>query len=311
MNNKNNKIDWTKDENKDMLVYQRKSLWPEYTLDNIAIWLKLKQGMTVVDVGCGLGYLGYTYWKYYGIKGKYIGVDNTKILLEEASQSAKNWSKRGIAELINGDAYDLPLDDNSADVVMCQTLLLHLEKPATALKEMIRVVKPGGVVVCHEPDHLNGLTNKPVWSLPELKMEEEILLKKYALICHIGRIKLGRGDNQIGLKIPFMMKKYGLHDIGIKVNDRATYLEPPYETESEKIALDKIKKFFLNKKYYSQMIKRGKEEYFAGGGDEGEYKHVRKISNKIRKKLLEQLQNDKYACCNGSSFYIMKGVKLK
>ena len=133
---------------------------------------------------------------------------------------------------------------------MCQTLLLHLEKPEIVINEMIRVVKPGGLVVCHEPDHLDHLTNKPVWSLPEFSIEDELLLKKNALICHKGRIKLGRGDNQIGIKIPFIMKKGGLKDIGIRINDQVTYLEPPYETEQQKISLEKLnglkyKNFFL------------------------------------------------------------------
>ena len=309
MNKKNNKVDWSKDVNKEMLVYQRKSLWPEDTLDKLAAWLGLEHGMTAVDVGCGLGYLGYTYWKYFGNMGKYIGIDNTDTLLEEASQSAKKWAINGKTQFIEGNAYNLPLADNYADLVMCQTLLLHLDKPDVALKEMTRVVKPGGVVVCHEPDHLNSLTNKPVWSLPEFSMEEELLLKKNALICHKGRIKLGRGNNQIGIKVPFIMKRAGLKDIGIRINDQVTYLEPPYETEQQKISLEKLKKFFLDKKSYNQLLKRNEEEYFAGGGNKEEHEQILKFSNKIRTKLFKQLQNNEYACCSGSTLYIIKGVK--
>jgi len=311
MNKNNNKIDWSEDVNKEMLVYQRKSLWPEDTLDKLAVWLGLKHGMTAVDVGCGLGYLGYTYWKYFGNGGKYIGIDNTDVLLEEASQSANKWAIDGIAEFIKGDAYNLPLADNCADFVMCQTLLLHLEKPEIVINEMTRVVKPGGLVICHEPANLNGMTNKPVWSLPEFSLEEELLLKKNALICHKGRIKLGHGDNQIGTKVPFMMKKAGLNNIGIRTNDQVTYLEPPYETNLQKIQLEKLKKFFLDKKSYDQMLKSDKEEYFAGGGTDEEYEKILKISNKIRNKLIKQLQNNEYSCCSGSTLYIIKGIKQK
>jgi len=71
------------------------------------------------------------------------------------------------------------------------------------------------------------------------------------------------------------------------------------------------KKFFLDKKSYDQMLKSDKEEYFAGGGTDEEYEKILKISNKIRNKLIKQLQNNEYSCCSGSTLYIIKGIKQK
>lgn len=67
-------IDWSKRPLRQMLVEQRKFLWPEDTVAKLAAWMGLRPGMTAVDVGCGLGYLGYTYWPYFGKGGRYFGV---------------------------------------------------------------------------------------------------------------------------------------------------------------------------------------------------------------------------------------------
>ncbi len=112
---------------------------------------------------------------------------------------------------------------------MCQTLLMHLEKPELALAEMVRVVKPGGLIMCNEPDNLSTMLAKHYWSIPELDIEEELLIKKVYLITNKGHIKLGRGDQNIGSKVPVMMKRLALTEIEARMNDKVQFLHPPYE----------------------------------------------------------------------------------
>jgi SAM-dependent methyltransferase len=309
MPQKKKKIDWAEKRYREMLIEQRKFLWYPDTLDKLANWLKLFQGMTVVDVGCGLGYLGYTFWHYFGKKGQYFGLDQSDKLIAEAKKTSKQWVKQGKAFFVKGDAYKLPFPDNFADWVMCQTLLMHLEKPKLALAEMIRVAKPGGLIMCNEPDNLSVALASPYLSIPELKIEEQVLLKKTTLICHQGRIKLKKGDESIGNKVFLMMKELGLMDIDVRLNDRVYLLYPPYHDPIQQNFLKMAKKRFVDDHKF--WMEQTKEEFLAGGGDLKEFARVRKIAEKVRLNVKKQMEKGEYATCHANSFYVVKGRKPK
>lgn len=52
---------------------------------------------------------------------------------------------------IVGDIHDLPLEDNSIDAIICNAVLEHVEEPQKAVKEMYRVLKPGGYCFIYTP----------------------------------------------------------------------------------------------------------------------------------------------------------------
>jgi ubiquinone/menaquinone biosynthesis C-methylase UbiE len=106
-------VDWGKGHRREALIWQRKGLWREDTLRILAAWLGLKPGMTALDVGCGLGYLGYTWWPFFGHGGRYIGVDISEELIADAQTSARDWADGGQTCFVCGDAYDLPVEENS------------------------------------------------------------------------------------------------------------------------------------------------------------------------------------------------------
>lgn len=309
MNKDSGKPDWSDKRWKDMLVFQRKSMMFDDTVEKFAAWMGLCQGMTVVDIGCGLGHIGHTYWPYFGRGGEYIGIDNNQDSLKEAEEAAKEWAVEGRARFIIGDAYDLLLADNYADAVMCQALLIHLEAPDKALSEMIRVTRPGGLIVCHEPDNQNPALGRLFNSLPQLEIEEHLLMSKINLICHKGRMALGNGDNAIGPKLPHTLKMLGLRNIDVRVNDRVHYLEPPYENEFQRDALNKIKEMIMNEDRYRMLMERKRKEFIAGGGDLSEYGKYLQIENKYISLMRQQLEEGKYFACAGGALYTVKGQK--
>jgi ubiquinone/menaquinone biosynthesis C-methylase UbiE len=303
------RIDWSDKCWKEMLVYQRKSLWLGDTLDKLAVWLGLKPGMTAVDVGCGLGYLGYTYWPYFGKGGRYFGLDISPELVKDARKAARDWAKEGKTHFGVGDAYKLPFHDDFADLVMCHVLLIHLEKPKQALAEMIRVAKPDGLIICQEPDNVSTMMTIPYPSLPELETEEQLLIAKIAIVYNKGRIKLGLGDWSIGRKIPRMMKELSLTDIAVRINDRAYYIEPPYEGLLQQYHLDHVKKQWLDQKRHKTRINRLKEGFLAGGGDPEDFGRYQALDDRIMSMIRQQVQDGKFYQCGAGDIYVVRGRK--
>ena len=52
---------------------------------------------------------------------------------------------------IVGDIHNIPLEDNSVDAIICSAILEHVEEPQKAVREMYRVLKPGGYCFIYVP----------------------------------------------------------------------------------------------------------------------------------------------------------------
>jgi ubiquinone/menaquinone biosynthesis C-methylase UbiE len=305
---KKDKIDWSSKRFKQRLIETRKYLWHDDTIDRMATWIGFKPGMSVVDVGCGLAYLGYTYWQFFKKGGRYIGIDNDAKLLSGAKKAAQFWTGRKPL-FVTGDAYRLPLRDSSVDCAMCQTLLIWLKEPKRALAEMARVVKPGGLVVCFEPDNLSERSHT---SLPELCIRDRLRLEKYHLIWNRGRIKLGQGDYTIGNKVPHLMKEVGLADIAARLNDMVFILEPPYKSPVQKYLLSMVNRDLRSqrkeRKFWLDLERR---QYLAGGGNMRDFNRLKKFADKRRDISKKQIKRRVYFYCYSGIFYVVKGEKPK
>ncbi len=304
-------VDWSQNRYKQLLIEQRKFMWRDDTIDKLAKWLGLSPGMTAIDIGCGLGYLGYTWWPYFGKRGYYIGIDKSPQLLRDAKQASTIWAKGGKARFINSDAYKLPISDNSADLVMCQVVLMHLVHPQKALAEMVRVARPGGLVLCVEPDNLSSMLAKRNWSFSDQSIEMFLLDFKISLIANKGRIKLGLGDNNIGVQIPHMMSELALIDIDARINDEVWFIEPPYKGEKQQYRFKMLKRNMLDDKHTKFFKEQERKEFIAGGGVVKEFEKYYKIVDKLKPKIKKQFKEGKLFSCGSHDFYIIKGRKPK
>ena len=101
--------------------------------------VKFRDGKTsdaILDTGCGTGFVSQLYPNF-----NVTGIDISDGML---AQNPYKWIKAPVEAI--------PFPDHTFDFVICRSLLHHLEKPFVGLKEMGRVLKPGGKWVCWEPN---------------------------------------------------------------------------------------------------------------------------------------------------------------
>ncbi len=109
---------------------------------------EVKEGMKILDIACGTGDLAFEFRKAAGSAGKVIGVDFSEGMLELARLKAKQ--KNIDIEFINADALNLPFENNVFDRASIAFGIRNVDDKITCLKEMTRVVIPGGKVVVLE-----------------------------------------------------------------------------------------------------------------------------------------------------------------
>jgi SAM-dependent methyltransferase len=121
----------------DYLVPAIYAQWAHHTSDLAAI----ETGQTVLDVACRTGTLTRTVQLEVGLKGKVIGLDHSPKMLAKAKELAPS------IEWQLGEVGALPYEDDSFDRVLCQFALMFIKNRVAAVKEMMRVCKPDGLVV--------------------------------------------------------------------------------------------------------------------------------------------------------------------
>ncbi len=129
----------------------RKDCYVEALRDILASRFVPSMGSVVADIGTGTGYLAKKLAEYDTTVN---AIDSSSAMLEVAKHGfTENELKR--INLIEGDAHDLPLPDESQDLVYANLLIHHLLEPSLAIKEMRRVLKPGGKVIITDIDRHN------------------------------------------------------------------------------------------------------------------------------------------------------------
>jgi SAM-dependent methyltransferase len=114
---------------------------------------RIQPGQRVLDVACGTGVLARESLSRVGPSGSVTGLDLNEGMLDVAKRKAAEIEWR------HGAAEALPFEDNSFDVVVTQFGLMFFENPWQAIREMFRVLRPGGrlaVAVCGSIETFQG-----------------------------------------------------------------------------------------------------------------------------------------------------------
>jgi demethylmenaquinone methyltransferase / 2-methoxy-6-polyprenyl-1,4-benzoquinol methylase len=120
---------------------------------------RVKPGDRVLDCATGTGDLALEFKRAVGHEGYVKGTDFCKEMIEYAPEKAHD--KRLVVDFEVADAMDLPYEDNSFDIASIAFGIRNVDDPVTALKEMARVVRPGGRVVVLEFGQPEGVIKYP------------------------------------------------------------------------------------------------------------------------------------------------------
>lgn len=126
-------------------AYDRVSRWPIFSIERrimLSALTKYKPQGILVDIGCGPGYLAARISRRFpGLR--VVGVDISNEMLSTAK---RNWSPDSYPnlEFVMGDAQRLPFPDSAIDFIVSSLSLHHLTNAGIAVREIHRVLKPGG-----------------------------------------------------------------------------------------------------------------------------------------------------------------------
>ncbi len=115
--------------------------WYEPILDRITTLSSKHQRSTILDVACGPG--GLTCYLAERLPdSKLIGVDFSNDALSLAKKASAHLTN---VEFINGNVEKLAFESNTFDIVVCKDSFHHFVHPLRVLKELERILKPGGI----------------------------------------------------------------------------------------------------------------------------------------------------------------------
>ncbi|MFD8045970.1 class I SAM-dependent methyltransferase [Streptomyces chartreusis] len=109
--------------------------------------LGLREGARVLDAGCGTGRALPPLRDAVGPSGVVLGADLTPAMLEAAARAGRDAD----GQLLLADVAALPVRSESLNAVFAAGLIAHLPNPAENLRELARVVRPGGTLALFHP----------------------------------------------------------------------------------------------------------------------------------------------------------------
>jgi arsenite methyltransferase len=107
---------------------------------------ELKEGETVLDLGSGAGIDVFLAANKVGSKGHVVGIDMTKEMVKRANESARKNGYKNV-EFKLGEIENLPLEDNSVDVIISNCVINLSTNKLRTYQEAYRVLKPGGRIL--------------------------------------------------------------------------------------------------------------------------------------------------------------------
>ncbi len=167
----------------------------------------IRKGETVLDIGSGGGLDVFLASKKVGPEGKVIGLDMTEQMVKKARQNARKGSYNNV-EFKLGETEDIPVKDNSIDLVMSNCVINLVPNKEKAYREIYRILKRGGRFVISD-------------LVTEKELDESIRNNPEKLVACVGGALTEKGYisviKKVGFKNVKILKKSSMVVSGVKV----------------------------------------------------------------------------------------------
>ena len=206
----------------------------------------LNSGMSLLDCGCGPGTITLGLAEAVA-PGEVVGIDIGPSEIEQAKAFA---SEQGVTNIRFevANSYELPFPDSKFDAVFAHTLLEHLAKPGTALAEMHRVLKPGGVIGVRDSD----------WGGVIINPHDEAVVEFFRVREQVWRSN--GGNSRLGRQLAVMLLANGFNS----VQATASYnIYGNFENAEPLGEIENIGEFFANYAERPHFMERAQERAYA------------------------------------------------
>jgi SAM-dependent methyltransferase len=272
--------------------------------DHIEVWARrvgLDGVRSVLDVGSGVGHWGRLLAGVLSPDATLVGIDAEPRWVEEATAHAAD---AGLADRFSyrvASAEELPFEDESFDLVTCQTVLIHVA-------EARRVTKPGGLVVASEPNN-RALTLLVTSVSVEDSLDERLDLVRFYVTCEEGKIALGDGNSSVGDLVPGYFNEAGLEEIDACQSDKVALMVPPYDSPSQQ-ARKEVHLWDAEAGGGWGWSEDEARRYFeAGGGNPPEFDGMWERRLDEARRVARAIEDGTYHAAGGDVLYLVSGRK--
>lgn len=175
--------------------------------------MAIDSARSVLDLGCGTGVAARAIARRPGFSGRVTGIDRSPHLIAAATRLADEDGVGSKVEFRVGDSHSLELRDSEFDGVVAHTLFSHLDDPRGVLREIVRVVRPGGNVGIFDGDYasLTFATDDPA----EGKVADEAIIGAIVTNPRVMRQMpqlLREADLELVAAFPYVVAELGRAD---------------------------------------------------------------------------------------------------
>lgn len=133
----------------------------------------IQPGEKVIDIACGTGLVTFPATERVGENGVVLGTDISDKMVEHATSIAKEKGLKQI-KFERMDAEELSVEDETFDASLCALGLMYVPYPEKAMKEMLRVLKPGGRAVAAVWGRRNNCGWADIFEIVDRRVTSEV-----------------------------------------------------------------------------------------------------------------------------------------